>query len=68
MQREKSLKYKIVIIRQWFPFPFSFLYKSMWRFDLAMMVYDGTVGYADRGDKMRFDTTRLFMDLARVMP
>lgn len=25
-----------------------------------MMVYDGTVGYVDRGDKMRFDTTRLF--------
>lgn len=46
---------KIVIIHV---VSFSFLYKCMWQFDLAMMIYDGALGYVDRGDKMRFDTTR----------
>lgn len=35
---------------------FLFLFVQMWQFDLAMILYDGTVGYVDEGDKMRFDT------------
>lgn len=54
MQREKSLGYKIVIIHRWFPFPFCA--NVCGSFDLAMILYDGTVGYVDEGDKMRFDT------------